>query len=451
MIKTEKKCGIYETYPKRDMDKEGGLRVQGIYKESTEEYPLITYITVVYNRKNTLMDCMNSVWLQDYPNIEYIIVDGASTDGTLELIEQNADKIDYYISQPDKGIYDAMNKGITLARGKFICFMNSDDQCMPEAAKNVAEIYRKTKADIICGSRELAQNGKRVYEAKYPRYCIKRSVFRYVQMFHQSTYASSQVFDNVGYFDKKYSLLADWIWESKAIDAGFDIRFVEEELARFSYDGASCQGIYQRDREWEEWAQSTFPGLDEKDAVFFVKRTLNAYKINVTDEVATYLVSVCTEDKQTLINEFRKIVAYLEQGETLTKDVIDKICSKTLDAKVFDLLDLIIAKKKSEALLMLEDILAQNTYIGIVSSMLFKQIKQIYLIKLTEKEKGLNSVTAKELGIHPFVFGKLKAVSSMYKIQELENLMLEFDEYDENSKTGKVDIVLGLKQIILKM
>lgn len=194
-----------------------------------------------------------------------------------------------------------------------------------------------------------------------------------------------------------------------------------------------------------------FNKLNEKDAVFFVKRTLNAYKINVTDEVATYLVSVCTEDKQTLINEFRKIVAYLEQGETLTKDVIDKICSKTLDAKVFDLLDLIIAKKKSEALLMLEDILAQNTYIGIVSSMLFKQIKQIYLIKLTEKEKGLNSVTAKELGIHPFVFGKLKAVSSMYKIQELENLMLEFDEYDENSKTGKVDIVLGLKQIILKM
>ena len=168
--------------------------------------------------------------------------------------------------------------------------MNSDDQCMPEAAKNVAEIYRKTKADIICGSRELAQNGKRVYEAKYPRYCIKRSVFRYVQMFHQSTYASSQVFDNVGYFDKKYSLLADWIWESKAIDAGFDIRFVEEELARFSYDGASCQGIYQRDREWEEWAQSTFPGLDEKDVVFFIycldRGRHPLFDMNMTNKIA---------------------------------------------------------------------------------------------------------------------------------------------------------------------
>ena len=197
-----------------------------------------------------------------------------------------------------------------------------------------------------------------------------------------------------------------------------------------------------------------FNKLNEKDAMFFVKRMLNAYKINVSDEVAKYLVSVCTSDKQILINEFRKIVAYLNQGDWLTQEVIDKICSKTLDAKIFDLMDNIIGKKKQEAISLLEDMLSQGTYIGIITSMLFKQIKQIYQIKLMEKkikETGIYLDIAKELGIHPFAFSKLKQASGQYTLEHLEELMLDFDEYDENSKTGKVDIVLGLKTIILKM
>ena len=181
---------------------------------------------------------------------------------------------------------------------------------------------------------------------------------------------------------------------------------------------------------------------------------LNMYKINVSDDTAKYLVSVCTEDKQILINEFRKIVAYLGEGETLNKEVIDKICSKTLDAKIFDLMDSIMTKKKIEALSLLEDMLAQGTYIGIITSMIFKQIKQMYQIKLMEnvvKEQGKSVDIAKELGIHPFAFSKLKASSIMYSLEHLEELMLDFDEYDENSKTGKIDMVLGLKTIILKM
>lgn len=266
----EKKCGIYRILSKADGDTDGGLRTKGIYKTDNEDYPLVTYITVVYNRVNTLLSCMKSVWEQDYPNIEYIIIDGNSTDGTKKLIEENADKIDYYISQPDTGIYNAMNKGITLASGRLICFMNSDDQCMPEAAKKVVQLYRQTGADIICGSRELTQGGERVYEVKYPRYPIPRSVFRYVQMFHQSTYVKPEVFDTVGFFDERYSLLADWIWEAGSIDAGFKICFTDEELCKFSYDGASCKGIYKRDEEWEMWALRTFPQLEKKDAQFFI-------------------------------------------------------------------------------------------------------------------------------------------------------------------------------------
>ena len=269
-METNKKCGIFTTYPKSKGDREGGLRTKGIMKSSTKEYPLITYITVVYNRVNTLLRCMESIWNQDYPNIEYIVIDGASTDGTLDIIEQNADKIDYYISQRDSGIYNAMNKGVCLASGQLICFMNSDDYCKPYAASKVAEIYKKENSDIICGSRELVLNGKRIHEQKYPRYSIKKSVFRYLQMFHQSTYATPEVFNKVGYFDESYSLLADWIWESTSIDAGFKVHFTDEELSYFSYDGASNQGLCKRDKEWERWAGSVFPDLRKKDVTLFI-------------------------------------------------------------------------------------------------------------------------------------------------------------------------------------
>lgn len=194
--------------------------------------------------------------------------------------------------------------------------------------------------------------------------------------------------------------------------------------------------------------------LNEKDAAFFVIRTLNQYKIKVSDDVAKYMVNACTEDKQTLINEFKKIVAYLNEGDSLTKEVIDNICTRTLDAKIFDLMDLVVAKKKKEALKVLDDMLAQKTYIGVISSMMYKQIKQIYGIKLMEKkikETGINISIATELGMHPFVFNKLKAAAASYDIEDLENLLLEFDEYDSNSKTGRIDIELGLKRIILQM
>lgn len=265
-----KKCGIYTTFPKSAGDIEGGLRTKGIIKGDLEEYPLLTYVTVVYNRIDTLQRCMESVWNQNYPNIEYIIIDGNSTDGTKELIIENEEKIDYFISQSDGGIYNAMNKGIMLANGRLICFMNSDDQCTQDAAQKVVDIYKCTYADVICGSRELVENGKIVHEIQYPRFPVKHSVFRYIQMFHQATYAVSEVFDKVGYFDERYALLADWIWESHSIDAGFHIVFSNEKLVRFSYDGTSRQGIYERDKEWVRWGVETFPEIEERDISFFI-------------------------------------------------------------------------------------------------------------------------------------------------------------------------------------
>ncbi|MDR2406629.1 MAG: glycosyltransferase [Bacteroidales bacterium] len=96
-------------------------------KRILPEQPVLTVVTVVYNGEKTLEKTIQSVTGQTYRNIEYIIVDGASKDGTLEIIKKYQDKIDLWISEPDKGIYDAMNKGIDLAHGGWINFMNAGD------------------------------------------------------------------------------------------------------------------------------------------------------------------------------------------------------------------------------------------------------------------------------------------------------------------------------------
>lgn len=108
----------------------GGLRQSGVYQEDADEMPLFSVITVCYNAVNVLESTINSILLQNYKNIEYIIIDGGSSDGTLDIIRKYEDRIHYWISEPDNGIYDAMNKGIRLAGGRWINFMNAGDRLL---------------------------------------------------------------------------------------------------------------------------------------------------------------------------------------------------------------------------------------------------------------------------------------------------------------------------------
>lgn len=94
---------------------------------NTIKTPLISIITVTYNVENSIEETLLSVINQNFNNFEYIIIDGGSRDGTIDVIKRYQDKIHYWISEPDSGIYDAMNKGIKLAKGEFICFINAGD------------------------------------------------------------------------------------------------------------------------------------------------------------------------------------------------------------------------------------------------------------------------------------------------------------------------------------
>lgn len=117
---------------------ESGLRTQGYFKKSTDQKPLITIITIVFNDEKFIEQTILSILTQTYANVEYIIIDGGSTDKTVDILKKYNDQIDYWISGKDNGIYDAMNRGIQLAQGEMIGLINSGDYCDQNALESFA-------------------------------------------------------------------------------------------------------------------------------------------------------------------------------------------------------------------------------------------------------------------------------------------------------------------------
>jgi glycosyltransferase involved in cell wall biosynthesis len=131
--------------------KKGGLRLKNRIKKDNDFYPLVSIITVVRNGEKYLKQTINSVLNQSYRNIEYLIIDGDSKDKTLKIIKKYNNKIDYWISQKDNGLWDAMNKGIKLASGSIIGIINSDDIYNKNAVKTAVN-YLKNNFDFVFGS-----------------------------------------------------------------------------------------------------------------------------------------------------------------------------------------------------------------------------------------------------------------------------------------------------------
>ena len=131
----------------------GGLRKKGYLKKDKKNFPLVSIITVVLNNKKFLQQSINSVLNQSYKNYEHIIIDGKSTDGTLNILKKNNSKIDYWISEKDRGIYDAMNKGIRLGNGLLVVMLNSDDIFYKHAVKIATSYFNRYKnIDFLFGS-----------------------------------------------------------------------------------------------------------------------------------------------------------------------------------------------------------------------------------------------------------------------------------------------------------
>jgi glycosyltransferase involved in cell wall biosynthesis len=174
--------------------------------------PKLSVITIVYNNAKDIERTMLSVLNQTYKNIEYIIIDGASTDGTLEIINKYQSRLAKFISETDKGIYDAMNKGLALATGDYVLFMNSGDEIYaPETVEEV--LATSASADIYYGETEMYDEnwkslGQRRHQA--PESFNWKSFRLGMSVSHQAIYIKRSLTEpfNLQY---KYSSDIDWI------------------------------------------------------------------------------------------------------------------------------------------------------------------------------------------------------------------------------------------------
>jgi len=138
----------------------GGLRTREDCSRFNSHMPIVTVVTVVFNGRDYLEETILSVITQTYENVEYIVIDGGSTDGTLDIIRRYDNCIDYWLSEPDKGIYDAMNKGTELASGAWINFMNAGDRFHENSVVSRVFAQDRTQYDLIYGNEKVSYGGR---------------------------------------------------------------------------------------------------------------------------------------------------------------------------------------------------------------------------------------------------------------------------------------------------
>lgn len=201
--------------------------------------PDISIITINYNNCEGLQKTMESVLAQSFTAYEYIIIDGGSTDGSNKYIEQHADKLSYSVSEKDEGVYDAMNKGICRASGKFIMFLNSgdylvDDNTLMLAQKHVA----KSNADIYYGNIRVEDRSHSTSSITYPSE-LTLHFWEHSTINHQASFIKAALYKKLEMYETEYTLAADYAFFLKCFFYGKTFEHINEALVNYRLDGKS--------------------------------------------------------------------------------------------------------------------------------------------------------------------------------------------------------------------
>ena len=206
----------------------------------------VSIITVCYNSENTIRDTLQSVFNQDYNDIEYIIIDGLSKDNTIKIIDEQREKISYVTSEPDKGIYDAMNKGVNLATGEIIGILNSDDLFYDEGIiSSVANtFYRNADVDAVYGNLIY-------FETENPQKSVRywKSIPFYKDFFddgyiipHPTLFVRKSVYDTLGAYYPYFKLSSDYEFMIRAFKVNNFVPFyIDKIIVKMRMGGASTK------------------------------------------------------------------------------------------------------------------------------------------------------------------------------------------------------------------
>lgn len=189
---------------------------------------------------------------QLYPNIEYIIVDGASTDNTFKVIQKYRDKITKIISEPDTGIYNAMNKGVTYSTGDILYFLNANDSLYDEnVIADIVNHFKETKASVIFGDMSFLNEDGNLKELRSYA-LVDKLFFINENICHQGTFYRREVFDKCGIYDESFKLFADYDLNLKAIMVkGLKAKHINRTIANFTLEGPSNSSKYKEIQDEE--------------------------------------------------------------------------------------------------------------------------------------------------------------------------------------------------------
>ena len=269
---TQKFAALHDRFPdltgKRLL--EGGRRLRGDLRQSRPGEPLVTIVTAVYDNTTTFQRCIDSIKAQTWGNVEYIVVDGASPQGTRDIIAANDDFIDYYISEPDAGIYAAMNKGIALARGDYVCLLNSDDRHDPDFVTRSLE-------RALAVERETGETVDIVYsdfwdgDTLLPAQSLSPGLlFGNLNVSHCTFLVRRDCYDAIGPYSEELKIVSDMVWMRKAYTEGKRFELLSEAFFRFYHGGASSGNSPERRKLiiWENGHcyRQDFPFLTQEEA-----------------------------------------------------------------------------------------------------------------------------------------------------------------------------------------
>lgn len=226
----------------------------------------ITIITVVRDSVLNIERTILSVINQSFGELEYIIVDGASTDGTTEIIKQYDDKISYWISEKDNGIYDAMNKGISFATGEAVLFINAGDEVLPDTCSFIADFFSKNNDyDIFAGRVYIMDDGNIIsISGQQKRH--EKPWFA-IPACHQAIVCKKNIFESEGGFSLDYNICADFEWVYRVSNKGYKIFWGDRIIAKYDINGTSNFNQVKSTKESFDISMKYFKNQKEKKEI----------------------------------------------------------------------------------------------------------------------------------------------------------------------------------------
>jgi glycosyltransferase involved in cell wall biosynthesis len=225
-------------------------------KKSGSDWVLISVVTAVRNGSDKIEKTIASVTGQDYKAVEYIVIDGGSTDGTLEKLKKHGKQIDFWSSEPDRGISDAFNKGIARAKGDLVGILNAGDWYERNALSTVAEAYRShPDVDVFCGSIRFWDHNSPVLHC----YSNSELLERETSVYHPTVFVKRTSYEKYGVYDESYRYAMDYELLLRFKRKGARFLSIDKTIANMPLDGISSKHWYRALKEVRKARSAYFP------------------------------------------------------------------------------------------------------------------------------------------------------------------------------------------------